>query len=74
LAIWLIAGIANVVSSHESAVSACSNGAGGIAQRVDQTCSNSYDIGAFVGVAPVLFFWVAGDVILGVLYMLRRRS
>jgi hypothetical protein len=65
--IWLIAGIINVVVQSHSTVSNCS-------ADFQQACQSAYNVGALVGVGVVVFFWVAGDVILGVLYLVRSRS
>jgi hypothetical protein len=65
--IWLIAGIVNAVVQSHGAAANCS-------ADFQQTCQSAYNVGALIGVAIVVFFWVAGDVILGVLYLVRSRS
>jgi TPR repeat protein len=65
--IWLIAGIANAIAQSHSAAANCS-------ADLQQTCQSAFNVGAFIGVAIVVFFWVAGDVILGVLYLVRGRG
>jgi tetratricopeptide (TPR) repeat protein len=65
--IWLIAGIVNAAVQSHTATANCS-------ADFQQTCQSAYNVGALIGVAIVVFFWVAGDVILGVLYLVRGRS
>ncbi len=60
--IWIIVGInAGQSGSCDPAVN-------------PQDCETAKDVGTTVGVALIVFFWAAVDVVLGVIWLITRRS
>lgn len=63
MAVWLISGLAGVADNCEGEVGSAL-----------EACEAGTAIGAGLGVAFIVFVWVAGDVILGVIWLVTRKS
>lgn len=61
--IWLIAGVASATHNPQCAHTAVLGA---------KACQNATDAGAGIGAGIVIALWVAGDVILGVLWLVTR--
>jgi hypothetical protein len=60
--IWLIAGISTVGNND------CAS------QTYADACQTGADVGASIGIGIILFVWALGDVILGVVWMVTRKT
>ncbi len=66
--VWLVAGVGGAVSSSDCASEAT--------KALRRACEAGTGVGATIGAGIIVFFWVAGDLILGVIWLVtsRRRS
>lgn len=63
MAVWLVSGLAGVTDNCEGEVGSAL-----------EACEAGTAIGAGLGMAFILFVWVAGDVILGVIWLVTRNA
>ena len=63
MVVWLVAGMADVADNCEGEVGSAL-----------EACEAGTAIGAGIGVAFVVFLWVAGNVILGVIWLVTRKA
>jgi rubredoxin len=68
--IWVIAGA--VSGSHANNCASQTGDAFQTAQQAQQLCRAATNTGTAIGVGIVIALWVAGDVILGILWLITR--
>ncbi len=64
--IWLVAGVGTTVSDADCASEAT--------KALRDACEAGTGVGAALGAGIIIFLWVAGDVILGVIWLVTGRA